>query len=128
MALVVSAFKLCLCCIGFCCCAFIFFIDFLMFIWNSNYYDVIGQKNYYYLVSGFKFFPSKEIKIIVRKIFYGGNLFTKPCSKEDRIIVNFNIFVVPYDRFFCTGLGIIQHILKHKTSIAVFLYRRVVAP
>ena len=99
-----------------------------MFIWNSVYYDVIGQKNCFYLVSSFKFFLSKEIKIILGKVFYSGNFFTKRCSKEDRIIVNFNIFVVPCDRFFCTGLGIIRHILKFKTSIAVFLCRRVVAP
>ena len=105
-----------------------FHIFFFMFIWNSVYYDIIGQKNCFYLASGFKFCLSKEIKIIIGKVFYGGNFFTKPCSKEDRIIVNFNIFFVPYDRFFCTGLRIILPILKLKTSIAVFLCRRVVAP
>ena len=99
-----------------------------MFIWNSVYRDVIGQKICFYLVSGFKFLLSKEIKIIVGKVFYSRNFFTKPCSKEDRIIVNFNVFAVPYDRFFCTGFGIIRHILKLKTSIAVFSRRRVVAP
>ena len=95
---------------------------------ETVYYDVIGQKNCFYLVSGFKFFLSKKIKIIIGKVFYSGNFFIKPCSKEDRIIVNFNIFFVPYDRFFCTGLGIILPILKLKTSIAAFLCRRVVAP
>ena len=99
-----------------------------MFTWNSAYYDVIGQKNCFYLVSGFKFFLSKEITIIIGKVFYSGNFFTKPSSKEGRIIVSFNIFFVPYNRFFCTGLGIILPILKLKTSISVFLCRRVVAP
>ena len=63
-----------------------------MFIWNSVSYDVIGQKNCFYLVSDFKFFLSKVIKIIIGKVFSSGNFFTKPCSKEDRIIVNFDIF------------------------------------
>ena len=100
-----------------------------MFIWNSVSYDVIGQKNCFYLVSDFKFFLSKVIKIIIGEVFSSGNFFTKPCSKKDRIIVNFDIFFVPYaNRFCCTGLGIILHILKLKTSIAVFLCRRVVTP
>ena len=61
----------------------------------------------FYLATGYKFFISKEIKIKIRiEVFYSGNSFTKPCSKEDRIIINFNIIVVPYDRVSCTWLSI----------------------
>ena len=60
----------------------------------------------FYLVTGFKFFISKEIKIKIRiEVFYSGNSFTEPCSKEDRIIINFNIFV-PCGRVSCTWLSI----------------------
>ena len=38
--------------------------------------------------------------IMIKKVFYSGNSSTKPSSKEDCIIVNFDIFVVPYDRVF----------------------------
>ena len=42
-----------------------------------------------------------EIKIMIEKVFYDGNSFTEPIvSFEDWIIINFNIFVVPYDHFF----------------------------
>ena len=70
------------------------FNRFFIFIWHSVYYSVISQKMCFYLVTGFKFFISKEIKIKIRiEVFYSGNSFTEPCSKEDRIIINFNIFV-----------------------------------
>ena len=57
---------------------------------------------------GFKFFISKEIKVKIRieKVFSSGNSSPKPCSKEDRIIVNFNIFVVAYDCVSSTWLRI----------------------
>ena len=62
----------------------------------------------FYLVTGFKFFISKEIKIKIRieKVFYSVNSSTKPFSKEDRNIINFNIFVAPYDRVSSTWLSI----------------------
>ena len=51
---------------------------------------------------------------MIKKVFYSGNSSTKPGSKEDSIINNFNIFVVPYDRVFYIWLSIILHILKLK--------------
>ena len=84
------------------------FNTFFIFIWHNVYYSVISQKVCFYLVTGFKFFISKEIKIKIRieKVSYSGNSSTKPCSKEDRNIINFNIFVVPYDRVSSTWLSI----------------------
>ena len=84
------------------------FNRFFIFIWHIVYYSVISQKVCFYLVTGFKFFISKEIKIKIRikKVFYGGNSSTKPCWKEDRNIISFNIFVVPYDRVSSTWLSI----------------------
>ena len=66
------------------------FNRFFIFIWHIVYYSVISQKVCFYLVTGFKFFISKEIKIKIRieKVFYSGNSSTKPCSKEDPIIIN----------------------------------------
>ena len=52
---------------------------------------------------------------MIKKVFYSGNSSTKPSSKEDSIIIYFNIFVVPYNRVFYTWLmSIILHILKLK--------------
>ena len=42
----------------------------------------------------------------MEKVFYSGNSSNKPCSKEDRNIINFNIFVVPYDRVSSAWLSI----------------------
>ena len=66
------------------------------------------------MVAGFKFFLSNEVKIMIKKVFYSGNSSTTPSSKEDSIIINFDIFVVPYDRVFYIWLSIILHILKLK--------------
>ena len=84
------------------------FIRFFIFIWHNVYYSVISQEVCFYLVTGYKFSISKEIKIKIRieKVFSSGNSATKPCSKEDRNIINFNIFVVPYDLVFSTWLSI----------------------
>ena len=90
------------------------FDRFFMFIWTSVYYSVIRQKNCFYLVAGLKFFVSNKIKIMMKKVFYSGNSSTKPGSKDDCIIINFNIFVVPYDRVLYTWLSINLHILKLK--------------
>ena len=67
--------------------------------------------------SGFKFFVNNEIKIMIKKVFCGGNSSTKPSSKEDCIVINFNIFVVPYDSVFYTWLSIILRILKLKPAL-----------
>ena len=84
------------------------------------------SKNCFYLVAGFKFFVSNEIKIMIKKVFYSGNSFTKLSSKEDSIIIS--NFVVPYDRVFYTWLGIILHILKLKPVLQCSLCKRVVTP
>ena len=105
IALVVLAFKLWLCRLSFLCVRL--FDRFFIFIWNSVYCSVISQKICFYLVAGFKLFVSNEIKIMIKKVFYSGNSSTKPSSKEDCIIINFDVFVVPYDRVFYTWLLLI---------------------
>ena len=67
------------------------FDRFFIFIWNSVYYYVISQKICFYLVAGFKFFVSNEIRIMIKKVFYSGNSSTKPSSKEDCITISISI-------------------------------------